>query len=174
GGWSCIDDCYGLGSCCRVIATGICCIPCSCFSERTTTTSCCYISQQVHGCTTAGIGCCWFSEAWCCSTFYCCIVSCTTNGGWCCIDDCYCLGSCCRVIATCIICIPCSCFSISTSASSCCHVTEQIHRDRVTCIRCSRSSKRWCCRTIDGCISALSTNRWSGDISDYDGLRYRG
>src|SRR4030095_7201844 len=89
-----IYSCNNLGSCCRMITTGICCIPCLGVNSQARV-ACSCTAQQVHCCSTAIIVFCWCCEYRCRCTIYGSICTCITNRRCMSINSCNNLGSCC-------------------------------------------------------------------------------
>src|SRR5258705_13163961 len=134
-------SCWGRGliSLGAVLFKKIRCIPCPgyCFC---TTVHCCYICKQVHGCSVTGIRCCGCSKRWCPCTLDGRVCSGLSDSWWCSISYRDRLRSCCRVIITCVRCIPCPGYCFCTTR---CHryITQLVHCCSVTGIRCCGCSK---------------------------------
>src|SRR4030095_203222 len=139
-----------LGSCCRMITAGICCIPCLCEDSEARVTCCC-TAQQVHCCSTAIIICCGCCEVWCSCTIYGCISTGITNRRCMNIYSCNDLGPCCGMITTSICCIPGLCEN-SEARADCCCTAQQVHCCSTAIIICCRCREVWCSCTIYGSI----------------------
>src|SRR5204863_410666 len=113
-----VNSCDHLCSCCRMVTTSICCIP-SASKDSQAGCTCCCIAQQVHGCTTAVIGCCRNCEVWSSCTIYRSVSTCLTDSRRMSVNGCDHLCPDCRMVTTSICCIP-SASEDSQAGCTCC------------------------------------------------------
>src|SRR4030095_2028338 len=157
-----IYSCNDLGSRCRMITTGICCIPCLCEdSEARVTCDCMY--QQVYCCSTAIIICYWCCEVWCSCTVYGSICTSVTDRRCMSIYSRNDLGSRCRMITAGICCIPGLCED-SEARVTCCCTAQQVHCCSTAVISCCWCCEHWCCCTINRSITSGLTDCWCVSI----------
>src|SRR5438045_7315275 len=118
-----VNGCDHLCSCCRMVITLLCSIPISGKDSQAGCTCCC-IAQQVHGCTTAVIGCCRSCEVWSSCTIYRSVSTCLTNSRSMSVNSCDHLCSCCGMVTTSICCIP-GASEDSQAGCTCCCIAQQ-------------------------------------------------